>query len=128
MRTELFIDNEWLAAASGDRFEVFNPATEEVIAEVAKGSEADVELAVAAARRCFESDEWRNMSPRDRGKLLFRAADILELRLKDVARLETLQNGKPLFESKIDISMSIETLRYYAGWADKIVGETIPVS
>ena len=128
MRTELFIDNEWLAAASGDRFEVLNPATEEVIAEVAKGGEEDVELAVAAARRCFESDEWRNMPPRDRGKLLFRAADILEQRLKDVAKLETLQNGKPFFESKIDISMSVETLRYYAGWADKIVGETIPVS
>ncbi len=128
MRTDLFIDNEWSAAGSGDRFPVINPATEEVIAEVAEAGPEDVDRAVAAARRCFESDAWQQLSARERGKLLARAAGLLEERLRDVAKLETLHNGKLLFESKIDISMCIETLRYYAGWCDKITGSTLPVS
>ncbi len=128
MRTDLFIDNEWLGAASGEKFAVINPATEEVLAEVAKADAEDVDRAVESSRRCFESDEWQNMAARDRGKLLAKAADILQQRLEDIAKLETQQNGKPYFESKIDISMSVETLRYYAGWTDKLTGETLPVS
>ena len=127
MKTDLFIDNEWRAAASGDRFGVINPATEETIAEVAKADSGDVDVAVAAARACLEGDAWTSISARGRGKLLYRAADILADRLGDVAKLETLHNGKPLFESKIDVSMTVETLRYYAGWADKIGGATLPV-
>ena len=128
MRTDLFINNDWRSAASGDRFDVVNPATEEVIAQVAKANEDDVDITVDSARACFESDAWQKMNARDRGRLLTKAADLLAERLPDVAKLETLENGKVLFESKIDISMSVETLRYYGGWADKITGETLPVN
>ena len=128
MKTDLFINNDWRSAASGDRFDVVNPATEEVIAQVAKANEDDVAITVDSARACFESDAWQKMNARDRGRLLTKAADLLAERLPDVAKLETLENGKVLFESKIDISMSVETLRYYGGWADKITGETLPVN
>jgi len=128
VKTDLFINNDWCAAASGERFDVVNPATEEVIAQVAKANEDDVDMTVDGARACFESDAWQQMNARDRGRLLTKAADLLAERLPDVAKLETLQNGKVLFESKIDVSMSVETLRYYGGWADKITGETLPVN
>ncbi|MCH8255699.1 MAG: aldehyde dehydrogenase family protein [Gemmatimonadetes bacterium] len=128
MKTDLFINNDWRSAASGDRFDVVNPATEEVIAQVAKANEDDVDITVDSARACFESDAWQQMNARSRGRLLTKAADLLAERLPDVAKLETLENGKVLFESKIDISMSVETLRYYGGWADKITGETLPVN
>jgi aldehyde dehydrogenase (NAD+) len=127
LRTDLFINNEWRAAASGERFEVVNPATEEVIAEVAAAAPRDIDDAVTAARACFESEAWRGLSARTRGALLYKAADLLEQRAGEMARLETLHNGKPLFESKIDVAMTIETLRYYAGWADKLTGSTLPV-
>ena len=127
LKTDLFINNEWRPAASGARFPVVNPATEETITEVAEAAPSDVDDAVAAARGCFEGDAWRALSARKRAALLYRAADLLEQRLADVARLETLHNGKPLFESRIDVSMTIETLRYYAGWADKVTGHTLPV-
>ena len=127
MKTDLFINNEWRPALSGKRFPVENPATEEIIAEVAQGDAADADHAVKAARACFESDAWRGMSARKRGRLLFKTADLLEARLEEFARLETAHNGKTLFESKIEISMTVNTLRYYAGWADKITGETLPV-
>ena len=128
MKTDLFINNDWRSAASGDRFDVVNPATEEVIAQVAKANEDDVAITVDSARACFESDAWQQMNARSRGRLLTKAADLLAEQLPDVAKLETLENGKVLFESKIDISMSVETLRYYGGWADKITGETLPVN
>jgi len=127
MQTDLFIGNEFAPAASGRRFAVGNPATEEHLADVAEAGEEDVARAVAAARGCFESGEWQGLSPRKRGALLLKAADLLAARLKEVAEIETRQNGKPLFESKIDVAMTIETLRYYGGWADKIGGETLPV-
>ncbi len=127
LKTDLFIGNQWRPGSTGARFEVVNPATEEVIAEVAEASPDDVDASVKAARACFESDAWRSLSARQRGALLYRAADLLEERLEEMSRLETLHNGKPLFESKIDVEMTIETLRYYAGWADKIAGNTIAV-
>ncbi len=125
MKTDLFINNEWRPATSGKQFPVINPATEEILAEVAAGDAADVDSAVRSAKACFESQAWREMSARKRGRILVKAADLLEARLDEVARLETAQNGKTLFESKIEIGMTI--LRYYAGWADKIVGDTLPV-
>ena len=125
-RTDLFIDNEWHAAESGERFQVINPATEEVIAEVAKAGAADVDAAVRAAKKCFESDEWNAMTARHRGVLLGKAADILSERTAEIARLETLHNGKTLFESTIDVSQTVDTMRYYAGWADKVAGDTLP--
>jgi aldehyde dehydrogenase (NAD+) len=127
VRTDLFINNTWTPAASGGRFDVINPATEEVLASVAEGDASDIDRAVAAARECFESAAWRGLSARKRGALLFRAADLLAARLVEMAELETRQNGKPLFESKIDVSSTVETLRYYAGWCDKFGGETVPV-
>jgi len=127
VRTDLFIDNEWRPAASGKRFAVENPATEETIAEVAQGDAADVDNAVAAARACFDSDAWRGLSARKRGRLLTKAGDLLESRLDEFARLETAHNGKTLFESKIELTMTVNTLRYYGGWADKITGDTLPV-
>ena len=127
MNTDLFINNEWRPAASGLRFPVENPATEEVIAEVALGDAADVDNAVLAARACFESDAWRSLSARKRGRMLTKAGDLLEARLDEFARLETAHNGKTLFESKIELTMTVNTLRYYGGWADKITGDTLPV-
>ncbi|HEY7686086.1 MAG TPA: aldehyde dehydrogenase family protein [Gemmatimonadales bacterium] len=127
MKTDLFINNEWRPAVAGKRFPVENPATEEVIAEVASGDAADVDTAVAAARACFESESWRALSPRKRGRMLTKAADLLEARLDEFARLETAHNGKTLFESKIELTMTVNTLRYYGGWADKITGDTLPV-
>ena len=127
MKTDLFIGNEFSPAASGKRAPVVNPATEEVIAEVAAGDAGDVDRAVRAARGCFESDAWRGLSARARGRLLSKAGDLLESRLDEFARLETAHNGKTLFESKIELSMTVNTLRYYGGWADKIVGDTLPV-
>jgi aldehyde dehydrogenase (NAD+) len=127
VRTDLFINNEWRPAASGKRFPVENPATEEVIAEVALGDAADIDSAARAARACFESDAWRGLSARPRGRLLTKAGDLLESRLDEFARLETAHNGKTLFESKIELAMTVNTLRYYGGWADKITGDTLPV-
>jgi acyl-CoA reductase-like NAD-dependent aldehyde dehydrogenase len=127
VKTDLFINNEWRPATSGKRFPVVNPATEEALAEVAAGDAADVDHAVRAAKACFESAAWRDLSARKRGRLLFKAADLLEARLDEFSRLESVQNGKTLFEAKIELTMTVNTLRYYAGWADKIVGDTLPV-
>jgi aldehyde dehydrogenase (NAD+) len=127
VRTDLFINNEWRPAASGKRFAVENPATEETIAEVALGDAADVDNAVGAARACFDSDAWRGTAARKRGRMLTTAGDLLESRLDEFARLETAHNGKTLFESKIELTMTVNTLRYYGGWADKITGDTLPV-
>jgi acyl-CoA reductase-like NAD-dependent aldehyde dehydrogenase len=107
--------------------EVINPATEEVIATVASADASDVDAAVAAARAAL-TGPWGKMSARDRGRLVSRLADRLLDRADEVARLETLHNGKPIFESRqIEIPAAAECLEYYAGWADKVMGETIPV-
>lgn len=128
MQTELFIANEWRPGTSGSTIAVINPATEELVAEVASAGAAEVDAAVQAAHTCFESDEWRALPARRRGALLYRAGELLLERRNDVATLETRQNGKPLFESKIDVQMAAETLKYYGGWADKIGGRVLPVA
>ena len=125
MKTDLLIGSEWRGAAK--RYGLINPATEETLAEVAEAGEAEVDAAVRAARACFEGKAWRDLSARRRGQLLYRVAELLEQRAPDIATLETKNNGKPLFESKIDVAMAVETFRYYAGWADKLSGETLPV-
>jgi aldehyde dehydrogenase (NAD+) len=127
MHTDLFIDNAFSPAQSGRRFDVVNPATEEVLASVAEAQAEDIDRAVRSARAAFESDSWQKLSARRRGAMLLKAADLLAARLPEVAELESRQNGKPLFESKIDVGMTVETLRYYGGWADKLTGDTIPV-
>lgn len=126
--TQLLIQGEWTQAQSGKTFEVQNPATEEVLATVAEGDAADINAAVSAARRAFESGPWPKFSARERGRLLYRIADLLEQRREEFAELETLNNGKPISETRnADLPLSIDTFRYYAGLADKIHGETIPV-
>jgi aldehyde dehydrogenase (NAD+) len=126
--TQCLINGKWQAAKSGKTFDTINPATEEVIAKVAEGDAADVDLAVKAAREAFENGPWSKMDARDRGKLMNRLADLIEEELDDLAALETLDNGKPIRDSRAaDLPLTIDCLRYYAGWADKLHGQTIPV-
>ncbi len=123
----LFINNEWRASSSGKTMEVVNPATEEVIAEVPSADASDVDAAASAARAAL-SGPWGAMSARERGRLVGRIADRLMERADEIARMETLHNGKPISESRhIEIPAAAECFEYYAGWADKVTGETIPV-
>jgi len=125
--TKLFINGEQLDAAEGRTHDVVNPATEEVIASVAAAGKQDVDRAVRSARATFESDKWRRMSARQRGEAVSRLGDLILKNKEELARLETLNNGKPVFESMIDVRLAAATYKYYGGWADKIHGETIPV-
>lgn len=126
--TKLLINNEWVESVSGKRFETINPATGEVICDVAEADAADVDKAVRAARTAFHSGEWSKLSARQRGNLLYKLADLIEQNKEELARLETLDNGKPLTESMaLDLPFVIACYRYYAGWADKIQGKTIPI-
>ncbi|MGH9862044.1 MAG: aldehyde dehydrogenase family protein, partial [Candidatus Acidiferrales bacterium] len=125
---KLFIGGRWVEASSGKTFPTVNPATGEVITQLAEAAEAEVEITVAAARAAFEEGPWPKMSAADRGKLLRKIADLIENNIEEFAYLETLDNGKPIFESRyVDIPMVVEVFHYYAGWATKIHGETIPV-
>jgi aldehyde dehydrogenase (NAD+) len=125
---KLFIGGEWEDAASGKTFETINPATAEPLTTVAEGGAEDVDRAARAARAAFESDAWQKLDARKRGRLLYAIADRLEERADELARLETLDNGKPVREARmIDVKESIDTFRYYAGWADKLSGDVIPV-
>ncbi|WP_417737478.1 aldehyde dehydrogenase family protein [Rosistilla oblonga] len=126
--TKCFIDGQWVPAESGRTFATVNPATEEVIAQVAEGDAADIDKAALAARRAFESGDWPKMDARDRGKLMMRLADLIEEEIDSLAALESLDNGKPISESRhADLPLVIDCLRYYAGFADKIHGQTIPI-
>ncbi len=122
----MLINGEWVDAASGRTFESRYPGTGEVIAHVAAGDREDVDRAVAAARAALEQGDYRKMNGADRGRLLWRIADLMEQHIEELAELETLDNGKPLIESlKVDLPQSIACFRYYAGWAGKVTGETI---
>ena len=124
---QLFIDGQWVDAESGKTFETPNPATGETLAEVAEADKADIDKAVKAARRAFEG-KWSKMSARDRGRLLYKLSQLLEEKTPDLAALETADNGKPIKESLyIDLPQVVENFEYFAGWATKIEGETIPV-
>lgn len=127
-QTKLLIDGSFCNAKSGKTFATFNPATEEKIADVAEGDAADIDLAAKAARRAFESGPWSKMDARERGRLLNRLGDLVEQNFDELAALETLDNGKPIRDSRAaDLPLVIDCLRYYAGWADKIPGQTIPI-
>src|SRR5438094_4627401 len=127
MRKQLFINGEWRDAAGGKTIEVVNPATEEVIAEVASADRADLDAAVAAARAALDGP-WATLWARERGRLVWKIGEKLMEKADEIARLETLHNGKPIFESRqIEVPAAAECFQYYAGWADKIHGETIPV-
>ncbi|HZZ71849.1 MAG TPA: aldehyde dehydrogenase family protein [Pirellulales bacterium] len=125
---ECFIGGRWVPSASGKTFETINPATEEVICQVAEGDAKDVDLAVEAARNAFEHGPWSKLDARERGRLMFKLADLIEEEIDDLAALESLDNGKPIRESRnVDLPLVIDVLRYYAGYADKIHGQTIPI-
>jgi len=127
MRKQLFVNGEWRDAAGGKTIEVVNPATEEVIAEVASAERADIDAAVAAARAALDGS-WGKLSARERGRLVWKIGEKLLEKADEIARLETLHNGKPIFESRhIEVPAAAECFQYFAGWADKIHGETVPV-
>ena len=126
---KLLIDGKWLAAASGRTFDSIDPATGEVLARVAEGDKADIDLAVKAARRAFESGPWAKMSASERGRIIWKIADLLEEHTEELAELETLDNGKPISVSRVaDVPLAIDLFRYMAGWATKIEGSTIPIA
>jgi phenylacetaldehyde dehydrogenase len=126
---KMLIDGKWVDAVSGATFPVEDPATEEIICHVPVGDKADIDLAVAAARRAFESGPWPRMSPGERSKLVWRIGDLLEKYSDEFAELEALDNGKPVTNARAgDVQGSIEMFRYMAGWATRMNGETIPVS
>lgn len=126
---KLLIGGEWVASASSETFETLNPATGQPLARIAAGNAQDVDRAVEAARRAFEDGPWRGMSGTQRGELLWKIADLIEQHTAELAELETLDNGKPLrVSSRVDIPQAVRHFRYYAGWASKIEGSTIPVS
>jgi aldehyde dehydrogenase (NAD+) len=127
-QTQCFIGGQWVPAQSGKTFDTLNPATEEVIASVAEGDAKDIDLAVKAARKQFDGGEWSRLDARDRGRLINKLADLLEEEIDELAALESLDNGKPIRDARnADLPLAIDCLRYYAGFADKIHGQTIPV-
>ena len=126
--TKLLINNRWIASESGKTFATVNPATGEEICQVAEADAADVEKAVKAARAAFEQGPWRKTFASERGRLLHRLADLIEKNADELARLESLDNGKPVSMAKaVDVAATLDCYRYYAGWADKVQGKTIPI-
>lgn len=124
----LLIGGKWQDSVSGKTFATTNPATGETICQVAEGDKADVDLAVKAARKAFESGPWPKTTAAERGRLLNKLADLIEENKDELAALESLDNGKPLRDAQAaDLPLTIKCYRYYAGWADKFHGKTIPV-
>src|SRR6204780_1494378 len=126
---KLLINGKWVPSKSGKTFENLNPSNEQVLALVAEGDKADVDEAVKHARKAYEDGKWASLSPHARTHFLLKIAELIDQHAEELAELETLDNGKPLFESKnIDIPGAAETFRYYAGFATKIYGETTPAA
>jgi aldehyde dehydrogenase (NAD+) len=123
----LFIGDQWVNSVSGKTFAAIDPATGETLCQVAEADGADVDRAVQAARKALESGPWRGMDAADRGRLLCKLADLVEAQAADLAALESLNAGKTINDSQGDLQGVANTLRYYAGWADKIEGRTLPV-
>jgi len=123
-----YVAGEWVDAIEGERLDVFNPATGEVQLTVPKSGEKDVEVAVDVARRMFDDGQWSHRTtPRERGRILLRAAEIVYRDLEQLAKMETLDSGKPLEEARGDITEVAFMFEYYGGWATKVHGETIPL-
>lgn len=126
--TQLFIDNEFVKSTSGKTFPSLNPCNGEKLADVQEGDKADINKAVAAARKAFElGSEWRRMDASARGELLRKLADLIERDLKYLTDLEALDCGKPVKLAELDLQHVVAVFRYFAGWCDKITGQTIPV-
>ncbi|WP_019377459.1 aldehyde dehydrogenase family protein [Virgibacillus halodenitrificans] len=126
---ELFINGEYAPSVSGKKFEVVNPSTEEVLARVSEAQKEDIDLAVKAARQAFEEGEWRTITAAERSHLIYKFADLIEQNREELAQLESLDNGKPYSVALTDdIDGTVEHFRYYAGWATKVLGQTVPIS
>jgi phenylacetaldehyde dehydrogenase len=126
---QMLINGKWVDAASGKTFPTYNPATGEVLARVAEGDKEDINRAVTAARAAFDTGPWSKITPSNRGKLIWKLADLIEQHAEEFAQLESLDNGKPLAIARVaDIPGTIDLFRYMAGWATKIEGNTIPIS
>jgi aldehyde dehydrogenase (NAD+) len=123
----LFIGGEWVGSLSDRTFPALNPATGETIARVAEAGPADVDRAVKAARAAVEKGPWAKMDAAERGRLMFKLADLIERDAEELAVLESLNGGKTIRDSRGDMVGVVNTLRYYAGWADKVEGKTVPV-
>ena len=126
---KMLIDGKWVNSISGKTFPTYNPATGEVLAQVAEGDKQDVDAAVKAARKAFETGPWSRMSATQRGKIIWKLGDLLEANTEQFAMLETLDNGKPLTVARAaDVPLAADLFRYMAGWANKLEGTTIPLS
>ena len=127
-KRKMLINGKWVDSASGKTFPSYNPATGEVLANVAEGDREDIDRAVKAARAAFETGPWSKISPSERGRMMWRLADLIEKHTEEFAQLESLDNGKPLKIARIaDLPLAVDHFRYYAGWATKIEGNTIPM-
>src|SRR5580704_11685399 len=126
---KMLIGGKWVEATSGKTFPTYNPATGEILSQVAEGDRADINRAVQAARTAFDSGPWPRLSASERGRLIWKIADLLEQNLEEFAQLESLDNGKPLTVARVaDVPLAVDMFRYMAGWATKIEGNTIPIS
>jgi acyl-CoA reductase-like NAD-dependent aldehyde dehydrogenase len=125
----MLIGGEWVEAASGKTFDTLNPSTGQVLAKVAEGEAEDINRAVAAAQKAFQGGSWPKLTPSMRGRLLWKLADLIETNAQELAQLESLDNGKPIkFARAADVPLTADHFRYFAGWATKLEGDTIPVS
>src|SRR3954462_1596710 len=126
---KMLINNKWVDAVSGKTFPTYDPSTGEVLAQVVEGDRADIDLAVKAARKAFDNGPWRRMTASERGRLIWKLADLLEQHTEEFTYIESLDNGKPLTIAKAaDVPLAVDLFRYMAGWATKIEGNTIPLS
>lgn len=126
---KMLINGKWVVAASGQTFDVYDPATGDILAKAPAGDTHDIDAAVRAARKAFDDGPWRRLTPSRRGQLIWHLADLLEENLEEFAQLESLDNGKPLTVARIaDVPLAVDLFRYMAGWATKIEGNTIPIS
>jgi phenylacetaldehyde dehydrogenase len=126
---KMLINGKWVDAASGKTFPTYNPATGDVLSNIAEGDKEDINRAVKAARAAFETGPWAKISPSDRSRMIWKLADLLEQHLEEFAQLESLDNGKALKIARVaDVPLAVDCFRYFAGWATKIEGNTIPFS
>src|SRR5580700_3184302 len=126
---KMLINGQWVSSISGKTFPTYNPSTGEVLAQVAEGDREDIEQAVKAARKAFDHGPWRRMTASERGRLIWKLADLLEQHTEEFAYLESLDNGKALTIARgADVPLAVDLFRYMAGWATKIEGNTIPIS
>ena len=126
---QMLINGKWVDAASGKTFPTYNPATGDVLVKVAEGDREDINRAVDAARAAFDKGPWRKLSNSERGRMIWKLADLVEKHAEEFAQLESLDNGKPLTVARVaDVPATVDMFRYMAGWATKVEGNTIPLS